>query len=55
MLLKPGYKGVYISRPFAIKNKLVPKTVSRRCLGESPLPILDDIPSIFLVVVWSSC
>lgn len=28
MLLKPGHRGVYISRPFAIKHNLVPKQVS---------------------------
>lgn len=28
MLLKPGYRGVYVSRGFAIKNGLVPKQVS---------------------------
>lgn len=29
MLLKPGYKGVYISRSFATKHKLMPQKVSR--------------------------
>lgn len=27
MLLKPGYKGVYMSRTFATKHKLMPKKV----------------------------
>ena len=29
MLMKPGYRYVYVSRNFAIKNKLVPANVGR--------------------------
>jgi hypothetical protein len=28
MLLKQGYRHVYVSRPFALKHGLIPKTVS---------------------------
>lgn len=29
MLLKPGYKGVYVSRSFATKHKLLPQKVGQ--------------------------
>lgn len=31
MLLKQGYRHVYVSRPFALKHGLIPKSVSGAC------------------------
>ncbi|KAI9632140.1 uncharacterized protein MKK02DRAFT_20978 [Dioszegia hungarica] len=37
MLLKPGHRGVYISRPFAIKHNLVPKQFAMGTAGYTGL------------------
>ncbi|CAD6568933.1 MAG: hypothetical protein TREMPRED_004882 [Tremellales sp. Tagirdzhanova-0007] len=44
MLMKPGYRYVYVSRNFAIKNKLVPANYAMGASGYTGLKTLGAIP-----------
>ncbi|KAJ9101483.1 hypothetical protein QFC19_005134 [Naganishia cerealis] len=44
MLLKQGYRHVYVSRPFALKNGLIPKTSGMGTYGYAGLVNLGQLP-----------
>jgi hypothetical protein len=44
MLLKQGYRHVYVSRPFALKHGLIPKSVSRPTVNRR-IPLIASPPS----------
>ena len=55
MLLKMGYRHVYVSRPFATKSGLIPPNVSLLHLLNFLLPSLTDTPFRDPVILYVVC